>query len=374
MERLSERNLHAVMTFLRNAYAQPDLDAFARVVVGDITRAIGAQRVSYNEVHPKRGTIRALIRPADTYPWLNGRQYQEHPVMQSFVRTRDGRARKLSDFLTRDELHRTALYQEYYRHVGVEYQMAIFLGAPSPQSVGFALSRDLRDFSERDRLAFNLLRPHLATAYDRSSAAGRMHAQMALLARAADVADAGIALVGSHGRIDYVTRRARHWLREYFPRRGRPSSRLPALIADWLTRQAAWGTVDDDLSAPPEPLVVARKAAGSPSGSSATPPSVRCSSKNGGNVGSPPPSHGSASRRARARSSRSSRAARATTPSRARSARSREPSRSTSSGSTGSWASTIARPPRPAPTTSPPRPFASPSSAEPTAAPRRVYA
>ena len=98
MERLSERNLHAVMTFLRNAYAQPDLDAFARVVVGDITHAIGAQRVSYNEVHPKRGTIRALIRPADTYPWLNGQQYQEHPVMQSFVRTRDGRARKLSDF------------------------------------------------------------------------------------------------------------------------------------------------------------------------------------------------------------------------------------------------------------------------------------
>jgi DNA-binding NarL/FixJ family response regulator len=259
MERLRDRDLRAILVFLRDAYAQPDLDAFAHRVVQAVPGVVGAQRVSYNEGHPRRGTIRAIVRPADTYPWLNGRQYQEHPMMQHFIKTCDGRARKFSDFLTRDELHRTAMYQEYYRNVGVEYQMAVFLGTPSPRFIGFALGRDLRDFSERDRLALNILRPHLATAYDRSSASGRFLAQMALLARAADEAAAGIVLLSSGGRITFMTRLARHWLREYFPRRGRPSSRLPVAIRDWLSGQDSWHDAADVATAPPEPFVVSRE-------------------------------------------------------------------------------------------------------------------
>jgi DNA-binding NarL/FixJ family response regulator len=120
--------------------------------------------------------------------------------------------------------------------------------------VAFAVGRDLRDFTERDRLAINLLRPHLATAYDRSSAAARFRGRMALLAQAADAVAAGIVLLARNGRIEFMTHLARHWLREYFPRRGRPSTRVPHVIGEWLARQESW-----DLSRPPEPLVVAHE-------------------------------------------------------------------------------------------------------------------
>ena len=263
MERLRDRDLRAILAFLRDAYAQPDLDAYARWVVQRVTRVVGAERVSYNEVHARRGTLRMLISPVDDIPPLTARQLREHPMMQLFVTTGDGRAHKFSDFLTREQLHQTEMYQEHYRPARVEYQMTISLGSPDPHAIGFALGRDLRDFSERDRLALDLLRPHLATAYERSSAAERLRARMTLLTRAAEVASAGIVFLSSSGRIEFITRRARHWLREYFPRRGRPSSRLPTAVDDWLRCQAAWDatarpSAPERLLPPPEPLTVSQ--------------------------------------------------------------------------------------------------------------------
>src|SRR6185436_10130804 len=91
MERLKERDLRAIITFLRDAYAEPDLDAFARRVVWRLTDVVGAHRVSYNEAHSRRGTLRLLVRPSDDVPALTARQYRDHPMMQHFIKTGDGR-------------------------------------------------------------------------------------------------------------------------------------------------------------------------------------------------------------------------------------------------------------------------------------------
>jgi DNA-binding CsgD family transcriptional regulator len=254
MERLKEQDLRAIVSFLRDMYAQPDLDTFARSAVARLTDVVAAHRVSYNEAHNRRGTLRVVIRPSDDIPPLTARQYQEHPMMQHFVKTGDGRAHRFSDFLSRDQLHATEMYQVHYRPAGVEHQMTVCLGSPKPYVVAFAVGRDGRDFSERDRMAMNLLRPHLLTGYERSSASARFRERMTLLARATDEASVGIVLFSAGGRITFMTRMARHWLRQYFPRRGRPSSRLPVAIAEWLAR-AEW--CGSDVSAPPPaPLVV----------------------------------------------------------------------------------------------------------------------
>src|SRR5262249_31511020 len=148
MNRLRERDLRAVVAFLQEAYAQPDLDSFARCTVAALPRVVGATRVSYNEAHPRLGTIRAVIAPDDAAPRLTARQYREHPMFQRFLATGDGRAYKFSDFLTPRQLHATEMYQGHYRAIGVEHQMLVCLGSPSPYSIGFALSRDRLDFDE----------------------------------------------------------------------------------------------------------------------------------------------------------------------------------------------------------------------------------
>ncbi len=68
-------------------------------------------------------------------------------------------ALKISDFLTRSQFHRLALYNEFFRPLGVEYQIAVSL-PPSPHLlIGIALNRGRQDFGARDRLMLNLLRP-----------------------------------------------------------------------------------------------------------------------------------------------------------------------------------------------------------------------
>src|SRR5688572_21024446 len=51
MERLREQNFRAIIGFLREAYVPPDVDTFAGWTVQALTGVVGAQRVSYNEMH-----------------------------------------------------------------------------------------------------------------------------------------------------------------------------------------------------------------------------------------------------------------------------------------------------------------------------------
>lgn len=160
--------------------------------------------------------------------------------------------------MTRARLHATAMYQDHYRGAGVEHQTTICLGSPTPHVVAFAIGRDVCDFSERDRLVLNLLRPHLATAYARAAANARLHARMAILAQAADTAAAAIIVLSRDNRVNFCTRRAREWLREYFPSRGRTAPcRLPGEVADWLRHQTA---AEDTpaIATPPRPLTITR--------------------------------------------------------------------------------------------------------------------
>lgn len=258
MDHLRVRDLGAALTFVRDVCAQPDVDSFARRVVERLTDLVPGHRVSYNEAHDRRGTLRMVIRPLDGIPPLGARHYGEHPMMQHFVRTGDGRAYKFSDFISRERLHATAMYQEHYRAAGVEHQITVCLGPPTPYVVAFAVGRDMRDFGERDRTLLNTLRPHLAGAYVRATANARLRTQLQILARAADVAAAPVVLLSATGGVDYSTPRARRLLREYFPRRGRPSpARLPDDVVDWLARQLALEG-GPDLAIPAQAFVADR--------------------------------------------------------------------------------------------------------------------
>jgi DNA-binding CsgD family transcriptional regulator len=70
---------------------------------------------------------------------------------------------KLSDFYSRRELHGQAMWADYKRPLGIEHEMLASLPAAPGQSRRVLLIRGPADpdFSERERLALELLRPHL---------------------------------------------------------------------------------------------------------------------------------------------------------------------------------------------------------------------
>jgi hypothetical protein len=67
--------------------------------------------------------------------------------------------------LSQTRFHRLGLYNEFFRRLGVEHQMALVLPAPSPLLIGIALNRSRPDFSEEERTRLEITRRHLVVAY-----------------------------------------------------------------------------------------------------------------------------------------------------------------------------------------------------------------
>jgi DNA-binding NarL/FixJ family response regulator len=223
--------MRRTLDFLMEVETAPDLEAFARTVVGGVGTLIPADLISYNEVDPRTPKAFFLSNPAEAVPAdaeeVLERHMHENPLVVYHVRTRDGRARKWSDFITQRQLHDTALYDGLFGRIGIERQMVVLLPSEAPLLIAVVLMRSGGDFSEEERTLFDLLRPHLARAY--TDAATR--AALGGLEAALDKGEQGVLVVGPGRRPAYATARATALVDAYFPDSGRE---LPAAVERWL--------------------------------------------------------------------------------------------------------------------------------------------
>jgi len=90
--------------------------------------------LSYNEIDPRRRHARVVCDPPGIPTPELERRFQEllgqHPLILHYRRTGDGRALKISDFLSRRAFKRLELYSEFFRPLGVESQIAVTLPSP----------------------------------------------------------------------------------------------------------------------------------------------------------------------------------------------------------------------------------------------------
>jgi DNA-binding CsgD family transcriptional regulator len=235
MAGLRQGELRTTLEFLAELEAAPDLDAFARTLVGGIGALIPADLVSYNEVDPRRPRAFFLSNPAEAVPpgaeEVLERHMHENPLVVYHARTRDGRARKWSDFITQRQLHNTALYGSLFQPIGIERQMVVLLPSEPPLLIAVVLMRSGSDFSEDERTLFDLLRPRLARGY--ADAAAR--AALGALEEVLDEDEKGVLVLGPGRRPAHATARAAALVSSYFTDNG---SELPAQLAGWLARGA----------------------------------------------------------------------------------------------------------------------------------------
>ncbi|MGA0610586.1 helix-turn-helix transcriptional regulator [Caldimonas sp. KR1-144] len=93
------------------------------------------------------------------------RHFYEHPLVRYHGIERGPGARRISDSMGPAAFRNTALYDEYYRRVGLHHAIAVPLQQDGRMLVSFVLNRAHVDFSERDRERLELLRPHLVWLY-----------------------------------------------------------------------------------------------------------------------------------------------------------------------------------------------------------------
>jgi DNA-binding CsgD family transcriptional regulator len=276
----------AVLDFLEGLYAQLDVAGFARRVVTALPRLIATDIASFNEVDARTGRYRTVVAPvgSDRFPGseeIFERHVREHPYITGVRRFEDGRAHPLSEFVSAARFRGSAIYNEYYRRLGTESQLAVRLpGATAPWVRGVALSRGRRDYSAAERHLLTALAPHLVQAYRTAE----------LLERACPALDAGaptpaappaptngdppvatdgeppgpatpaaeMVLLSSTGRVQFATPRARGWLTAYFGGSTARDGRVPPRLLDWIGSGAMLLEDGDGVPRPREPLVVAR--------------------------------------------------------------------------------------------------------------------
>jgi DNA-binding CsgD family transcriptional regulator len=153
---------------VRGLYRVDNLDQFGPIVLESLESLIPCDTSSYNEVDPVAGRAVVLSRPdpiTDEELAIWQKWAHQNPALMHMLRTGDGSARRISDFLDQDELHGLELYRYGYARIGVEYQLSVGLPAPSPIVLGVALNRGSEDFTDAEVGVLEVLRPHVAQAY-----------------------------------------------------------------------------------------------------------------------------------------------------------------------------------------------------------------
>jgi len=138
-------------------------------VVHLATRLVAADSCSYNQLGEGPDLLAWLIEPGDvgTFPGaadLFRQHLPEHPLLAHVRATGDGRARRISDFLSDRQFRSLGLYRDFYRPCEVDYQVVISVPAPGGGLIAVALNRHGHDFTADDLELLDLLRIHIGQA------------------------------------------------------------------------------------------------------------------------------------------------------------------------------------------------------------------
>jgi DNA-binding CsgD family transcriptional regulator len=165
---LSSDVLLKALTFVQVVQAAPSLDEYRSRVLG-LRDLIPCNAIGYNEVDRESGETFLVLEPPEArFEGIEeafGRWAHQHPVIRLHREGKETGPHSLSDFLSEEELHALDLYQAVYARMGAEDQLSFVLPSPPAMTVGIALNRPARGFSESERELVTLIRPHLIQAF-----------------------------------------------------------------------------------------------------------------------------------------------------------------------------------------------------------------
>jgi DNA-binding CsgD family transcriptional regulator len=93
------------------------------------------------------------------------RHFHEHPLVLAHARNPAAATRRISDLMPAHEFRRSALFNDYYRAIGIDHAMAVPIHVDRGLLVSFVFNRRGRDFDDRDWARLEAIRPHLGSLY-----------------------------------------------------------------------------------------------------------------------------------------------------------------------------------------------------------------
>jgi DNA-binding CsgD family transcriptional regulator len=208
---LSERDLAALQRAVLALYSHRDLESFRKAVPGIFMDLIPAEHFSLTDV--RIDLARRSIKLLDLWesrPLSVGeihtameRNIFEHPFTKHGMKHGMHGALILSDFLTLPQLRKTRIYKEAFKPAKIGRLLSIgSFGGPGLATLSLARGETAADFTERDRLLLELLRPHFDQARGNIERETLLRARRAhfLRARGMTPREIEVALWLAHGK------------------------------------------------------------------------------------------------------------------------------------------------------------------------------
>lgn len=169
MNALRSRDLHAVLEFIEIAWALAGERPFTSEMLAAMNELIPCDEIAYCELdHVERRTI--------GYSDTNGTDggddlvfwaiVDDHPLCRHQQAYADFSATRLSDVVSLPRLVNSRIYAEWFRPYGIVAELEAGISRSRALTRNFILSRNQADFSDRDRAALELVRPHLARIHE----------------------------------------------------------------------------------------------------------------------------------------------------------------------------------------------------------------
>ena len=244
MPKLGESDFQAALDFVGDVHDAQDRDEFRAILLAGYRNLVPALHVSYNEIVDGGRVSAAIVEPAlpDWAIPVWERHAGENPLLQRYLRTRDGRALRFSDVISRQRLRSLPLYREFYAPLGVEHQVAFILPSTAELTIGVAMTRGKSDFSERDRRLLELTRPHMIQAYRAAELREHLAATVGGLRSGLDADGRALFLLDGDATVRFASAAAEELLD------GSPGLVVgrepPRALADWLREGGRSGSLD----------------------------------------------------------------------------------------------------------------------------------
>jgi DNA-binding CsgD family transcriptional regulator len=261
VETLSLEDIQNLNQCIQKIYTLHAVDTFGVDALSIVTQLVPSNLPVFHSTHIQTRKISSTFLPdfPGFTPEMEGVVHQyfgEHPITQHMPQTLTG-AYKISDFVNEKELHAlVGIYQQFLRLLDTEDQMFFFLMSPNPFSwfkllqteatlIGFALHRSQRNFTERDRLILNLLRPHLFQAYTNAQKYHQLQQKSNQLQQS--LARLNVVVLDAKGVIVSIAPQAILWLETYFSK-SICSIQLPDTLWSWVKHQVNCASKNIDCS------------------------------------------------------------------------------------------------------------------------------
>lgn len=269
MQTLTQSDLNRVLAFVEKLRSPCSLEDLPTRVLSNIETVISSEIAFYSSLNLE---TQRLVS-SRTFPNIDmaeierikriaQQHFYTHPLLENFAKTGDGTAYKISDFISPSQLYRLeGVYEQFLRPLEAEEQLAVVLPIAKNNAVErqlhrvkeincVAICRSQRNFSERDRLVLNLLRPHILQAYQNARAFTQMQQELTQLNQAMN--QLGAIIVTMNGQVQLMTHRASQLLTQYF----QPffSRNLPEDLQRWVNYQISLLAQSSEIYPPSLPL------------------------------------------------------------------------------------------------------------------------